>query len=133
MSTFQPLTPNWLSDGFAMIVADEPTLPDAYGLTDYPSDQTGEGNWIDMYLTDNSDQFPVGRLWVGTDTENIGLSELPGSNLDHLTRCALELRQLNEANVSVLQAFDYIKGLYYADAWHTGDLNEAMVPVDSNT
>lgn len=124
MTTFQPITPNWLSAGFGKMCEDDPSLEFAYDLKDYPSAQTGEGNWIDLYLTPD-DSNPVARLWFNPDTENIGLILLPGSNIDYATKAALELRQLKAANVNVFQAYSYIKAQHYANAEQTGDLEDA--------
>jgi hypothetical protein len=124
MPTAEPITPNWLSASWDNFVENDPTLQDAYDLRDYPSNQIGEGNWVDLYLTD-SEEFPVGRLWINPDTENIGINTLPGSNIDHLTKCALELRQLRAAGCDVFQAYDYIKSQYYAGEEETGELADA--------
>jgi hypothetical protein len=56
--TFQPITQNWLTAAWDKFVEDDPELENAYGYADYPSEMYGEGNWIDLYLTD-SDEFPV--------------------------------------------------------------------------
>ncbi|UOW92894.1 hypothetical protein SEA_LEOPARD_16 [Mycobacterium phage Leopard] len=126
MPTVEPITPNWLSATWDRLSADDPSLQAAYDLRDYPSEQSGEGNWIDLYLTE-SDDHPVGRLWLNPDTENIGLIMLPGSNIDYITKAALELRQLRAANVDVFQAYTYIKSQFYAHAEQTGDLADASI------
>jgi hypothetical protein len=124
MTTFQPLTPNWLSASWDQFVADDPELQDAYGYDDYPSVLGGEGNWVDLYLT-LSDEHPVGRLWISPESSDIGLLELPNSNTDHATRIALTLRELNHHGVSVFRAYDYAKSMYFAGEEQTGDLSVA--------
>lgn len=121
MSTFQPMTPNWLSASWDQFVADDPELQDAYGYSDYPSELGGEGNWVDLFL-DESDDHLVGRLWVNPESSDVGLQELPGSNTDHATKVALTLREFNHHGVSVLQAYEFIKNEYFCGEEQTGDL-----------
>jgi hypothetical protein len=126
MSTFQPITPNWLTGVWDEFIKDDPELQNAYDYTDYPSDLGGEGNWVDLYLTD-SNEFPVGRLWVNPETENIGLQELQFGNISYLTKIALQLREFNYHEVGVLPAYDFIRNQYYADEQQTGDLANARI------
>lgn len=107
MSTFQPTSPNWLGPGFSIITEAEPELIAAYNMPDYPSEDTGEGDWVDLYL-DAAQQHTVGRLWVAPEENSIGLIELPGSNTDHLTRIALQLRDFQYNDVPVMNAWQYI-------------------------
>ena len=124
MTTFQPATPNWLSAAWDTFSAEDPSLQGAYDLRDYPSNQSGEGNWVDMYLTEDESN-PIARLWVNPDTENIGLILLPASNVDYATKCALELRQLRDAKVDATAAYSYIKQQYFAGEEQTGELEDA--------
>jgi hypothetical protein len=126
MSTFQPITPNWLTAAWDGFVKDDPELQDAYDYQEYPSDLGGEGNWVDLYLT-NTNEVPVGRLWINPETENIGLQELQFGNISYLTKIALELREFAHNGVSVLQAYDFIRKQYYADEQQTGDLATARI------
>jgi len=126
MSTFQPIRFSWLSASFDNFVQDDPELPHAYDYQDYPSEQTGEGNWVDLYLTED-DSNPVGRLWLNPDTENIGIEPLKGGNTDYLTKIALELREFNYNGVSALQAYDFIRRQYYAGVAETGELADAKI------
>lgn len=126
MSTFQPIRFSWLSASFDNFVQDDPELAVAYDYPDYPSEQSGEGNWIDLYL-DATDEQPVGRLWINPDTENIGLEPLKGGNTDYLTKIALELREFNFNGVSALQAYDFIRQQYYAGVTETGELSESIL------
>jgi hypothetical protein len=103
----------------------DPELEQAYDWPDFPSDRTGEGNWIDLYLTD-SDEFPVGRLWINPETENVGLEELKWGNTDHLTRIALQLRDCHHRGLSPLEAFEYVKGEYCCGAMQTGSLADTQ-------
>lgn len=121
MSTFQPITPNWLTAAWDQFVMDDPELQDAYGYTDYPSDLAGEGNWIDLYL-DESDNFPVGRLWINPESGDIGLQELPDGNISHATKIALTLREFNKHEVSARLAYNFVKNEYFAGEEQTGDL-----------
>lgn len=123
MTTFQPLRSNWLSAGFDQFVQDDPTLPEAYGYSDYPSDMLGEGNWIDLFL-DDSDRFPVGRLWSDLES-NVGLIELRSCNTSYLTKSALELRQLQNAEVHPINAYNFIREQYYCGEEQTGELADA--------
>jgi hypothetical protein len=122
--TFQPITPNWLTAGWDQFTADDPELQLAYDWSDYPSDRSGEGNWTDLYL-DESDEFPVGRLWINPDTENIGLQALPQGNISYLTKIALELREFRHNGADPLTAYEYIKRDYFAGEEQTGDLADA--------
>lgn len=131
MTTFQPITPNWLTASWDEFTKEDPELQDAYNYPEYPSELGGEGNWLDLYITD-TDEFPVGRLWINPETENIGLQELQYGNISHLTRIALELRELNYHGVSALQAYDFIRGQYFAGEQDTGDLAKARIEVSAN-
>lgn len=124
MTTFQPITPNWLTAAWDEFVRDDPELQDAYGYEDYPSDAGGEGNWIDLFLT-NGDDFPVGRLWINPESNDIGLMELPDGNINHATKVALTLREFHHHGVSPLQAYDFIKNEYFCGEEQTGDLADA--------
>lgn len=128
--TFQPITPNWLSATFDQFMANDPELVAAYDYPDYPSEMTGEGNWVDIYVTETND-FPIGRLWVNPETDNIGLEQLEYSNPTYLTRLALELRELNYHDVPVLQAYDFIRSAYFANEQDTGDLANAKVVLNA--
>jgi hypothetical protein len=121
---------NWLTESFINMVNEDPELIDAYEYDDYPNDMTGEGNWIDLYLTE-SDEHPVGRLWVNPETQNAGVMPLQNSNADHLTRVALELREFAHHEVDATDAYDIIRGYYYAHQQKTGELADAdtKVPV----
>lgn len=122
--TFKPIPPNWLSPGFTQICEAEPELVSAYDLPDYPGRMTGEGDWADLYL-DDAGEFPVGRLWVAPEIDSIGVEELPGSNTDHLTRIALQLRNFNRQGVPPLNAFAHIMGEYATANVGFGDLHLA--------
>lgn len=131
MTTFQPITPNWLSGAWDAFIQDDPELQAAYDYPEYPSELYGDGNWLDLYLT-ATDDHPIGRLWVAPETDNIGLQELRGGNTDHLTRIALQLREFSYHGVSVLQAYDFIRRQYYADEQQTGDLANARIEVSAD-
>lgn len=124
MPTVEPITPNWLTAAWDQFVADDPELQVAYDYADYPSDMTGEGNWVDLYL-DPTDRFPVGRAWINPETDNIGLLALSNSNIDHLTKSALQLREFNYHGVPALTAYDFILNDYYAGEQQTGELADA--------
>jgi hypothetical protein len=130
MSTFQPQTPGWLSPAWDQFYMDDPELQEAYGYPDYPSDMTGEGNWIDMFL-DVAGQFPVGRLWLAPDTGSVGLEAVLNGDQTWLTKAALELREFNKHNVGIFSAYDYIKAGYYCGEEQTGDLKDARVNIDA--
>lgn len=132
MSTFQPITPNWLTAAFDQFVADDPELPMAYDYTDYPSEMSGEGNWLDLFL-DETERFPVGRLWINPETGNIGLEELKYGNISHLTKIALELREYHYHDVDPLQAYSNIRSNYYADEEQTGELADAKIQTMTDT
>lgn len=124
MTTFQPITPNWLTAVWDQFVADDPELQQAYDYTDYPSEMSGEGNWLDMYLTPG-DEFPVGRLWLNFETENIGLQQLPNGNISYATKVALELREFHNAGVSPILVYAHIRNDYYCGVEQTGELAQA--------
>lgn len=126
MSTFQPITPNWLAGAWDQFVRDDPELELAYDYEDYPSDMTGEGNWIDLFLT-VTDEFPVGRLWLNFETENIGLEQLQDSNINHATKVALTLRELHHHDVNAIRAYEFIRNEYFAGQELTGELSDAVV------
>lgn len=128
MTTFQPMTPNWLSGGWDQMVKDDPELELAYNYEDYPSEMSGEGNWMDLYLT-TSNEFPICRVWLNPETENIGVQYLPGGNDTHATRIALQLREFNHNGVDAIRAFDFVTKQYYAGNWKTGELSEAATGV----
>jgi hypothetical protein len=123
--TFLPITPNWLTGAWDQFIAEDPELEYAYDYANYPSDMYGEGNWIDLYLTD-SDEFPIGRLWINPETENIGLQALPQGNISYLTKIALELREFRHNGVDPLTAYEYIKRDYFAGEEQAGDLADAQ-------
>lgn len=126
MTTFQPITPNWLTAAWDAFIEADPELQDAYGYDDYPSDLGGEGNWIDMFL-DTTDDHPVGRLWINPESSDIGLQELPNGNINHATKVALTLREFNHHGVSPLQAYSFVKNEYYCGEEQTGDLADVTV------
>lgn len=125
--TLQPITPNWLTAAWDQFVAEDPELQQAYDWPDYPSEMSGEGNWLDLYLTP-TDDFPVGRLWLNFDTENIGLELLPQGNINYATKIALELREYHHHGVNAINAYSQIRNDYYADEEQTGELSSAKVP-----
>ena len=126
MTTFQPITPNWLTPAFDDFVDADPELQLAFDYADYPSDMSGEGNWIDLFLTP-SDEHPVGRLWINPDTGSIGLQALPGGNITYATKVALELREFHHNGVDAIRTYDFLKGQYFANEEQTGDLKGAKV------
>lgn len=130
MATFEPITSNWLSGAFQQMMEDDAELTEAYGWADYPSDMEGEGNWVDLYLTED-EEHPVGRLWMNPDSGDIGLIALRWGNTDYLTKIALELREYKRHGVTIFQAYDQIKGEYFAVEEQTGELKEAKVKVAS--
>lgn len=129
MTTFQPVTPNWLTGAFDQFVVDDPDIIDAYGWDDYRSEMSGEGNWVDMFL-DEAGEFPVGRIWFSPDTSDIGLELLPEGNLTWLTKSALELREFSKRGVSIFQAYEYVKRDYFCGEEQHGELTEAKVKID---
>ena|SRR6516165_513137 len=130
MTTFQPITPNWLTAAWDQFAASDPELEQAYGWPDFPSDRSGEGNWIDLYLTE-TDDFPIGRLWINPDTQNIGLIPLPDGNISYQTKIALELREYKHHRTDPLTAYDQIKSEYFGTQEETGNLKSAGVPGES--
>lgn len=126
MATFQPITPNWLTPAFDDFTDTDPELQLAYDYADYPSDMSGEGNWTDMFLTP-SDEFPVGRLWINPETNNIGLEALPNGNITYATKVALELREFHHNGVDAMRTYDFLKDQYFAGEEQSGDLADAKV------
>lgn len=122
--TFHPITANWLSPGFELILANEPELYAAYELPDYPGAMEGDGDWVDLYFDADGNDL-VGRLWFAPGTNGCGIEELQNSNGDHLTRVALQLRDFHYHGMSPLEAFDYVKGQYCCGAVQTGSLADA--------
>jgi hypothetical protein len=105
---------------------DDPELMKAYGWDDYPSDLAGEGNWVDLFL-DETDDHPVGRLWINPDSGDIGLIALQHTNITYASKVALELREFAHHGVGPRLAYDYIKDDYYCGEEQTGELKEANV------
>lgn len=129
MTTFQPIGANWLTASWDDFIREDTELDQARGWPEYPSDMTGEGNWVDLYLTETED-FPVGRLWINPDSGDIGLEPLQFGNITYLTKIACELREFNHHGVSARSAYDYIKQGYFAEDESTGELTEAKVEID---
>jgi len=130
MSTFQPITPNWLSASWDDFNKEDSELIEAYDWPDYPDVMEGEGNWIDLYL-DSGGKTLVGRLWVCPESQCIGLEQMPNGNATWLTKAALNLREFYRHDVGVLSAYDFIKEDYYCGEEQTGDLSDAAVNLDA--
>lgn len=120
-----PPYPKWLGPTFGDWCQEDPELLEAYEWPDYSGTMTGEGNWVDLFIT-QTDDFPIGRLWISPDQECVGMLPLPGGNQDYMTKSILELRELLHHEVDAFRAYDYIKNQYYADEEQTGDLSDAV-------
>lgn len=126
MSSEIPM-PKWLSGPtFHQWVLEDKELLSAYDWPDYPGEMVGDGNWVDVFVTE-TDDFIIGRLWVNPEANSVGLEFIEGGDLLHFAKAALTLREFYHHGVDALQAYEYIKREFYCGEEETGELKDAVL------
>lgn len=104
----------WLTQDMDRVFAEEPELIDAYDMEPYPSNMSGEGDWMMLYK-DTGEPFAI--LWYSPETDSVGI-EL-GHNCydtDLLTTENLRMRLYNHQGMSASAAYQEV-----ADRYNTSD------------
>lgn len=114
----------WLSPAVDAVFNDEPELVDAYDLDPYPSEMTGEGDWMTLYKESGE---PFAILWYSPETDSVGI-EL-GHNCydtDLLTVENLRLRLYKNQGMSASAAYQEVASRYNTSDEKPVDLDHLL-------